>query len=155
MRILISPYANALRIKKKNPKNYPWWSQVTDLLKDRLGPKCNIIQVGTSEDSIIKNVDGLILDKKFLDLCAEINKCDTWASVDTYFHHVASYVKKPGVVIWSQSDPKHFGDELHTNLFKDKKYFRKEQFQYWDMTNYNEEAFVEPEVVVDAILKLL
>lgn len=155
MKILIAPYARELKIKKKNAKNYPWWPKVIELLKKEFLKEAQIVQVGTSSDTILKEVDKVILDKTFMDLCSEIKECDTWASVDTYFHHVASYVRKPGVVIWSQSDPKHFGDELHTNLFKDKKYFRKEQFHYWDMTNYDEDAFVEPKVVVEAIQKLL
>lgn len=154
MKLLIAPFAKKLKVKKKNAKDFPWWPEVIDILRKEKTSKLEIIQVGATGDELLRNIDGTLFNKDFVELCKEIRECDVWASVDTFFHHVATYVEKPGVVVWSQSDPKHFGDPMHTNLYKDRKYFRLQQFQYWDMTNYEEEAFVSPDVVAGAILKL-
>jgi ADP-heptose:LPS heptosyltransferase len=68
-------------------------------------------------------------------------------------HHLAHTVGKKGIVLFSQSDPKHFGYEENINLYKDKKFFRQNQFDIWEFANYNKDAFVEPEVILNVILK--
>jgi len=40
--ILISPYSRPLRNGKNNPKNFPYWREVVDLLKT----KNDIVQIG-------------------------------------------------------------------------------------------------------------
>lgn len=76
-----------------------------------------------------------------------LGKCDTWVSVDSFLPHVAYHLKKPGIVIWSVSDPKIFGYPQNRNLLKDRKYLRKNQFDIWEAHSLVPDSFVEPEIV--------
>jgi hypothetical protein len=62
---------------------------------------------------------------------------------------------KKGIVLWSVSNPKIFGHPENINLVKDPKYQVPNQFGWWEFVDHNPEAFVEPQVVVDAVKQLL
>jgi len=81
-----------------------------------------------------------------------LNDCATFVSVDNFFHHLAYLVGKPGVVVFSQSDPRIFGHDMHTNLLKDRKYLMPNQFVFWDSCKHNVDSFVDPSEIIDAIL---
>jgi hypothetical protein len=51
-----------------------------------------VIQVGSSADNQIPNVDSKFLDKPLSNLAGLIEKCCLWISVDTFFHHFASAI---------------------------------------------------------------
>jgi len=145
--ILISPHSKPLRNGGNNPKNYPFWREV---LKGLNGQK--VLQIGLPEEEKIckdfyfppnlKSVKELLLE------------CDTWVSVDNFLPHIAHHVKKPGVVIFGQSDPSIFGYKENINLLKSREYLRKDQFQIWEQCEYSPDAFVEPGIVIDAIRRM-
>jgi hypothetical protein len=68
---------------------------------------------------------------------------DTFIAVDSFLQHHAWDIGKRGTVIFSQSDPNIFGHEFHNNLLKDRKYLRPNQFDLWESTSCNDEAFFD------------
>ena len=138
--IIISPFAKKLHSIKNNPKNYPYWKELIALIDEP------IIQVGVEgEDQLVpdfrKNLP--IVELKKL-----IDQCRIWIGVDSFFQHLAWDCNKPGIVLWSVSDPLIFGHPENTNLLKSRDYLAPNQFLWWDFTEYNAEAFVLPEEVV-------
>ncbi len=144
--IIISPFAQKLRNKKINPKNYPYWPELIDLLYKE---GYEIVQVG------VEGEDQLVTDfRKNLslsDLAELVNSCDIWIGVDSFFQHFCWDLQKPGIVLWSQSDPLIFGHKENINLLKDRKYLRPNQFHIWEQCEYNKDAFVEPSQVMKEI----
>ena len=47
-----------------------------------------------------------------------------------------------------KSDPNIFGHPENINLLKDRSYLAEQQFLWWDLYEYNPEAFVKPEEVL-------
>lgn len=126
-----------------NPKTYPWWPELVKKLDH------SIIQIG------VEGEQQLVPDCRFnlslKQLKVLVSLCDVWLTVDSFLPHLAHIVGKPGVVIWSVSDPTIFGYPENINLLKDRKYLRPNQFEYWEAQSFVEEAFVSPDVVVDAV----
>jgi len=52
-----------------------------------------VVQVGTTKDNQIPNVDYKFLDKPLSELKFVIENSSLWISVDTFFHHFASAIK--------------------------------------------------------------
>ena len=143
--IIISPYAKALTNGDDNPKNYPWWSELISMLPDV------VVQVGRSGEKPL--IDQCLWDLSLNDLTGLLNECVTWISCDSMFQHWAWHVGKPGVVIWGQSDPLIFGHDSNTNLLKGREYLFHNQFFSWDLIPPRSDCFVEPSVVLEAVLK--
>lgn len=146
MKIVISPYSAKLRSGKPNPKNYPHWRELVNLLSG-----CEITQVGVrGEEQFVKDFR---TNLPFPKLQALIESCDTWIAVDNFLQHFVNTEcnQKPGVVLWSQSDPKIFGYDYNTNLLRDPKYLRQHQFDTWEVAEFVPDAFVKPWQVVSAI----
>ena len=142
--ILISPYSKVLRNGERNAKNFPYWSELLALLSGerivQLGITGEKIMVPEFRDSLpLKNIKGLL------------EECDYWISVDNFLPHLAHHVGKPGVVIWSVSDPLIFGYPENVNVLKDRKYLRPGQFDIWEAAIYNQEAFPTAEEVMGQI----
>lgn len=148
-KIIISPYSRALRNGKNNPKNYPWWNEVVALLKEKGG---RVIQVGTKGEKPLEGVETVEFNLPLKELRDMLDECDTWASVDNFFQHLAFLHGKPGVVVFGQSNPLIFGHPQNKNLLKDPKYLREKQFDIWESCQYLNEAFVSPDIVVAALL---
>ena len=148
--IIISPYAQKLRNGKINPKNYPYW---TKLVKELSKNGYEIVQIG------IEGEDPLVPDfRKNLSLTESdklVKSCDTWIGVDSFFQHFCWDLKKPGIVLWAQSDPDIFGHSENINLLKDRKYLRKDQFHIWEQCEYNKHAFVSPDEVMKHIKQIV
>lgn len=146
--IIISPYSHVMPNGAKNPKTYPYWQQVINQLVAH-GKK--VVQVGTFNE-----VRFLHTETQFGKPCRELKQlvktCETWASVDNFFPHLCSHTEKSGVVIWSRSDPLIFGYPTNENLLKSRLYLRPDQFGKWTDCSYVEEAFIDPTVVVNAIM---
>lgn len=130
-----------------NPKTYPWWPDLVERLKGH-----EITQLG------VKGEPKLVKDCRFdcpLDVLKKLlMKCDTWISVDSFLPHLAHHVGKPGVVLFSASDPLIFGYPENVNLLKDRKYLRGNQFDSWESYSFVEDAFVSPDIVVNAVAKV-
>lgn len=162
MKILISPFAQNLRNGKENPKNFPYWSELVSKLIDS---GFNVVQIGSSKDAPIKydipshdhvGTFEFKQNLKLKEVVELVKNCDVWISVDSFLQHLCAYHElKRGIVIFSQSDPKHFGYPRNTNLLKDRKYLREKQFWLWEQCEYNKEAFVTAEDVYKAVLKEL
>lgn len=153
MKILISPFAQKLRNGKDNPKNFPYWPELVKLLRDG---GFEVIQIGAAKDTPIEGITEFKQNLKLKEIANLIKECDVWISVDSFLQHLNQYyTKKRGIVIFSQSDPKHFGYPLNNNLLKDKKYLREKQFWLWEQCEYNKDAFVTAEEVYINVLKEL
>jgi len=152
MKILISPYSvNFSSHGGKNAKNYPYWQELIDMLVDA---GHEVYQIHCCKEKIFKNVETISFDKiyKYEKLILS-GKYDTFISVDNFFHHLAAYCKFPGYVIFGKSDPSIFGHKIHTNIYKNKKYFRPNQFDVWFFEKYNEDVFVKPKKIFDLMNK--
>lgn len=149
--ILIFPYARALRNGLNNPKNYPWWPELIEKLQKNIEIPGPIIQLGTKEEKQL--VSNFYTDVPLEKLGELVDTCDTWISVDSFGQHFCWDRGKPGIVLWGQSDPLIFGHPENINLLKDRKYLRDKQFWLWEQCNYKEEAFVDTDTVVEAVLK--
>jgi len=138
--ILIHPYAKPLINGKQNPKNYPYWKELIALINEP------IIQIGIEgEEQLVNDFrKGLTM----LELRQLIKDCRTWVGIDSFFQHLAWSEGKPGIVLWSVSDPLIFGHPENTNLLKDRATLALNQFLWWDFTEYKAEAFTSPEEVL-------
>jgi ADP-heptose:LPS heptosyltransferase len=153
--ILMSCWAKPLRNGKQNAKNptKEWWLELIKLLKEK---GYSVTQCGQGKEEKLEGADEHIWDLDVWLLGEKIKECVGWVSVDNFFHHWALLqFQRPGVVIWSQSDPEIFGHAKNINLLKDKKYLRAKQFELWEAAEHNPESFVSPEVVVEAVEKLV
>jgi len=139
--IIIAPYSKKLRTGKNNPKNYPWWPELINMIEEP------IVQVGIDgEEPLVEDFRKNLSIHELYSLVAE---CRTWISVDSFFQHLAWDAGKPGIVLFGQSDPLIFGHAENINLLKDRKYLREKQFWWWEQCEYIEDAFVRPEEVID------
>lgn len=150
--ILISPYSQTLRNGKRNPKNFPYWQEVVDGLKQE---EYTVVQVGRGDEVRFKNIDRELFDKPLKELRIAIQECTTWASVDNFFPHLANLEKKPGVVIFGRSDPRIFGYKANKNLVKNIGYLRELQWDIWEKISYDSKVFVSAEEVCSAIGSIL
>jgi ADP-heptose:LPS heptosyltransferase len=149
MKIVISPYSRKLRNGNNNPKNYPWWQKVIDGLQEH-----HVIQIGINGEESFTGVE-LKFNLKLKDIIQLINECDIWISVDNFLQHLASHTDKRGIVIWGRSDPNIFGYPHNTNILKDKKYLRPDQYNIWESIEYIKNVFVKPEIVLEHIYKYM
>lgn len=148
MKILISPFAKPMRDGKENPKNYPYWKEILANLTGH-----DIIQVGGPGEKQICNDfrPGLSLD----DAAELIKSVDLVLSVDSFIQHYAWFYGVPCVVFWSKSDPVIFGHKENVNLLKNRSYLRANQFAIWEEETFDADAFVSPEIAIEAINKCL
>jgi ADP-heptose:LPS heptosyltransferase len=148
--ILLFPWSRPLRQGGINPKNYPFWKDLVLMLENR---GYDLIQVG------IKGEEQLVPQFKMNLTLVELNKlvqeCQTWIGIDSFPQHLCWDLKKRGIVLWGQSDPKIFGHSENVNILKDRKYLRDKQFWLWEQCEYMEEAFVTPDVVVRHLTEIL
>lgn len=155
-KILLSCWAKPLRNGKMNAKNpnKEWWNELIAMLKEK---EYEVWQCGQGEEEKLENVDQHIWNKDLWQLGDEdILGCDVWISVDNFFPHWSLLqFKKPGIVIWGQSDPELFGHPANANLLKDRKYLRPKQFDVWESVEHNPDAFVSPAVVFAEVEKTI
>jgi ADP-heptose:LPS heptosyltransferase len=131
--------------KLKNPKDYPYWLELVNLIKK---DGWLITQIGTTGEGIISGVDSHITNLPLEQLKTLMEDHNTWISVDNFFQHFAWYYGKKGIVLFGQSDPLIFGHNTNINLLKDRKYLRQFQFDIWEKCEFREDVFVEPELVM-------
>ncbi len=155
-KIIISPYSRKLRSftketqTKVNPKNFPYWKEVVSSLQLK---GYHVIQVGIDGEEPV-GANEIKFNLKLKDLKLLLLDCDTWASVDNFFNHFATFYNKKGVVVWGRSDPNIYGYSQNINLLKDRKYLRSNQFELWEQDEFNIDSFVSPDAVVSAIESL-
>ena len=137
--IIIAPYSRKTRSGVLNPKNYPYWKELLGLIKEP------VIQIAIEGEEIL--TENCVVGLSLKELAELVKECRTWISVDSFFQHFCWDLGKPGVVIFSQSDPNIFGHKENINLLKSREYLRPNQFWLWDQTEYNKDAYVTPEEV--------
>ena len=143
--ILIHPYAKPLKNGKENPKNYPYWEE----LIQKIPKSIHIIQVGVDgEKQLVKDFRKSL---SILELRHLLDECKTWIGIDSFFQHLAWDCQKPGIVLWSVSDPLIYGHKENINLFKNRVYLAKNQFLWWDFTEHNPDAFVKPKEILKCL----
>ena len=137
--IIIHPFAKTLRNGKTNPKNYPYWKQLISMINEP------IIQIGVEGEEQL--VPDFRKNLPIPELRKLIQECRIWIGVDSFFQHLAWDEKKPGIVVWSVSDPLIFGHPENTNLLENRDNLSKNQFLWWEATDHNPNSFVKPEIV--------
>jgi ADP-heptose:LPS heptosyltransferase len=142
--ILIAPCERPLRNGDINPRSYPYWKELAQLLGDE------VIQVGEKEDKQYVP-DFRVLNLKQIEEL--IKECETYWTIDSFFQHYAWSIGKKGIVIFSKSDPLIFGHKENTNILKDRKYLRPDQFNTWEGVPYEEEAFQKPNEIIKILQK--
>lgn len=143
--IIIAPFTQKLRTGKLNPKQYPFWKELIQLIDEP------IVQVGIEgEEQLVPDFQKNLSIK---DLRKLINECQTWISCDSFFQHLAWDEKKPGIVLWSVSDPKIFGHPENINLLKDRKYLATNQFLWWESIEHSNDRFILPNEVIKYLRK--
>lgn len=145
--IILAPWAKKMRNGKQHPKDYPYWLEVIKQIKEP------IIQVGVEGE--VQLVEDFRKNLSLVELGELVKQCKTWLSVDSFFQHFCWDLNKSGIVIWGPSDPLIFGHPENINLLKDRKYLRPNQFWWWEQCEFNQESFVEPQIVLDALEKLI
>ena len=141
--ILIHPYAKPLINNKRNPKNYFYWKQLVGLISEE------IIQIGVEGEEQL--VPDFRKNLTMVELRQLIKECRIWIAVDSFFQHLAWSEGKPGIVLWSVSDPLIFGHAENINLLKDRANLAPNQFLWWDFTEYDENKFVLPKEVLKCL----
>lgn len=144
--IIISPYAKKLMNGKQNPKNYPYWEGLIELIKEP------IVQVGIEGEKQL--VPDFRKNLPISELRKLINECRTWISCDSFFQHLAWDEGKRGIVLWSVSDPLIFGHPENINLLKDRSYLAENQFLWWEYVEHKNERFVKPHEVLEHLNKV-
>lgn len=139
--IIISPFVKPLRDGKNNPKNYPYWEALIEMIDEP------IVQVGVDGEKQL--VPDFRKNLPISELRKLIQECRTWISCDSFFQHLAWDEKKPGIVLWGPSDPLIFGHPENVNLLKDRSHLTPNQFLWWEATEHKNERFVKPKEVLE------
>src|SRR5258705_2027092 len=114
MKILISPYAARLPTGNRNPKDFPYWAKLIELLN---AEDHEVIQIGVTGESRLEGVAQFIQNWPLDKLINLIRDCDQWISCDSFLPHFCATERlRPGIVIWSVSSPKIWGYKHNTNL---------------------------------------
>lgn len=138
--IIISPYSKQLKNGKRNPKEYPHWNELIALINEP------IVQVGvTGEKQLVPDFRPNL---SLVQLKELLQECRTWIGCDSFFQHLAWSIGKPGIVLWSVSDPLIFGHPENINLLKDRSCLAENQFLWWDYVEYDPNKFVSPQEVI-------
>ncbi len=153
MRIMLSLFAQPspplLEHNLPSPKDYPWPKELASLLLDQ---EHDVIQCGAGKEP--QFVDTYLKDLPFNDLRQHLFNVELLVAVDSYLQHLAWFMQKRSLVIFSISDPLIFGHaDLHVNMLKDRKYLRANQFDLYYANQFNNDAFPTPEEVLTVIRK--
>ena len=138
--IIISPYAKPLQNGKRNPKNYPYWKELLELIDE------DVVQVGVEGEEQL--TDDFRKNLSIIQLRVLIAECRTWISCDSFLQHLGWDCCKKGIVLWSVSDPVIYGHPLNINLLKSRNNLADNQFLWWDSVEYDAEKFVKPDEVL-------
>jgi hypothetical protein len=145
--IIISPYS----FIPSHAKSYPFWKELIPKIKT-LGHK--LVQIGVKGEIPLEGMDDYWWSLSLKDLEEKIKICTCWISVDNFLQHMVNSMDTPikGIVFWGISDPNIFGYDYNTNILKDRKYLRPDQFGTWKEIKpngaympQNKDAFVKPD----------
>jgi ADP-heptose:LPS heptosyltransferase len=146
MKIVLFPWAKAMRNGERHPKNYIYWPELVSALQSA---GHELVQVGIDGEEQL--VDNFIKNSSIGELSNIVLECDTWIGVDSFGQHLAWSLGKRGIVIFGQSDPNIFGHSENINILKDRSYLREKQFWLWEQCTTRDECWVEPDVIISAL----
>lgn len=146
MNIVLFPFARGMRNGEKHPKNYPFWPELVQKLQQQ---GHTLIQVGVEGEQQL--VEDFRKNLKLTELSMLVRNCDTWISVDSFGQHLGWDLGVRGIALFGQSDPVIFGHPENINLLKDRMYLRDKQFWLWEQCQANDDSFVTPDVVLQAL----
>lgn len=135
MKALILPCERPLRNGARNPRGYPYWEKLVELLLTKG------IEVSEIREPTVP----------LKDLRKMLDEYDIIITIDSFFQHFCWYYGKQAFVIWGVSDPLIFGHKENVNILKDRKYLRPFQFDIWESVKYDESVFPSPEDVFKII----
>lgn len=138
--IIIAPYTQKLRTGRMNPKQYPFWKELVEMIDEP------IVQVGVEGEEQL--VPDFRKNLPISELRKLIQECRTWIGCDSFFQHLAWDEGKPGIVLWSVSDPLIFGHPENINLLKGREHLVQNQFLWWEFVEHKNERFVNPTEVL-------
>jgi hypothetical protein len=122
-----------------------WWGQIINAY-----PNYRWTQIGRLGDWVINGVVpqfNLTLPTiKTLALDSDYIIC-----VDSFLQHLLAPTKKKLIVLWSKSDPNIFGYKHNINLLKDRSYLRPDQYGVWNVCPPDQNAFIDPNVIIDLL----
>ncbi|TRZ83634.1 hypothetical protein D4R86_00420 [bacterium] len=136
MKVLIMPCERPLRNGNRNPRGYPYWDKLKELL--------------SSDGHTIEEITGIVPLKELEKI---IEEYDIIITIDSFFQHFCWYHGKQAFTIWGVSDPLIFGHKENINILKDRKYLRPFQYDVWENVVYDESAFTSPEEVYRIIME--
>ena len=139
--VIISPFSKPLRNGKRNPKEYPHWMEVIQLLKER---GFYVIQMGAPGE--VQLTEDFRPGMKLSAIAELMQQCRTWISVDNFFHHFGALNQKVGIVLWGKSDPLIFGHVQNHNLLKSRSFLRVNQFGIWEEEEYSSDVLTSPSI---------
>jgi ADP-heptose:LPS heptosyltransferase len=139
--IIISPYSKALLSGKQNPKNYPYWKELIEMIDEP------IVQVGIEGEKQL--VPDFRKNLPITELRKLIQECRIWISCDSFFQHLGWDEGKKGIVLWGVSDPLIYGHPENINLLADRKHLAENQFLWWEFVEHRNERFVKPKIVLE------
>ncbi len=137
--------------KSPSPKNYPYYLELVNLLKQQ---NIQTIQIGVKDETNI-NAD-LRFDNLPIPKLIELSsKVSLNISIDNFYSHFCHFYKRKCIVLYSLSNPSIWGYPENINLLKDKKYLRpiKQQYEFWENIKPIKESFVEPQEVLKVVLQ--
>lgn len=147
--LIVSPYCKTIG-PKPHPKNYPYFPEVINGIKD----KFHICQIGIEGEEVLPGINELCQGLPIGFLITKLQKeADLVITVDNMINHLCWSYKIPCIVIFSKSDPEIFGHEENINLLKDRKYLSHNQFDMWQFQSYDINAFIEPEKVMEVVMQ--
>jgi ADP-heptose:LPS heptosyltransferase len=147
--ILLFPWSRKTTDGRPSPKNYPYWAEVVKAFPDKVH-QLSCYDEPSVPGCLMRSNDLLLAEIKNL-----LNNCNTWMSVDNFAHHLAWSIDKKGVAIFGSSDPNIFGHQENINILKDRRFLRQRQFGLWAEEQLDPKIFVSPDIVIEAVSKLL
>lgn len=118
----------------KNAKSYPYWEELYALLKVHK----------------VKKLEGILPLNEVKDL---VEWADVVITIDSFLPHLIEYhmINKKVIVLWGKSDPLLFGYKKNTNILKDRKYLKPQQYQWWRDEPINDDVFVLPKEIINHV----
>lgn len=149
-------------------KDYPYRVELYKLLKQELD--CVVYMIGDSYRVPLKKGqtplapsemnnpmygDVLITDLSYEGLLQNVKDMDIWVAVDSFYHHAAGLLQKPGVAILGPWRSQNVGYLWNFNLEMSPEY-QIPHAKYMDNEKARpKEAFPSPEIVVNAVKQIL
>ena len=117
------------------------WTHFPELVALLRNAGHRVVQIGGAGDPSVA-ADEFVQNPSWAKICSMLDECDTWVAVDSFLQHANDvHAKKPGVVIWSKSNPLLFGYAYNRNLLKSREQLRPDQWGVWLGLPHNESDF--------------